>query len=125
MTGGASGIGLGITRQFITDPNTHITVFDINLTTGAQALDQLRAEFPTASVSFEECDVSSWESQAVAFERVYTQQGRIDIVFANAGITEKGSLLPEMTGTSNGPVKPNLATVNVNFVGCIYCTFGR
>ncbi|KAL2830306.1 hypothetical protein BDW59DRAFT_158636 [Aspergillus cavernicola] len=117
VTGGASGIGLGITRQFAPQPNTHITIFDINTTTGATVLDQLRTEFPSTSFSFEQCDVSSWESQAAAFENVVAQQGRVDVVFANAGITEKGSLLPEKEGK---PVKPELATVNVNFVGVMY-----
>jgi NAD(P)-dependent dehydrogenase (short-subunit alcohol dehydrogenase family) len=92
----------------------------VNPTTGAQTLDQLRAEFPSAGITFEQCDVSSWESQAAVFGKIYEQQGRIDIVFANAGITEKGNLLPEK-GDSKGPTKPNLATVNVNFVGVIYC----
>ncbi|KAJ6088546.1 hypothetical protein N7486_009807 [Penicillium sp. IBT 16267x] len=119
VTGGASGIGLGITRHFIQDKNTHITILDINPQTGAQTLDQLRAEFPSAGVSFEECDVSSWESQAAVFEKIFTQHGRVDIVFANAGITEKGSLLPQ-DGAGNGPVKPNLATLNVNLIGVIY-----
>lgn len=118
--GGASGIGLGITKHFIEDANTHTTILDINPLTGEQALAQLRAKFPSASISFEECDVSSWESQAAAFENVFTQQGQIDIVFANAGITEKGSLLPQ-DDSGDGPLKPNLATLNVNLVGAIYC----
>jgi NAD(P)-dependent dehydrogenase (short-subunit alcohol dehydrogenase family) len=118
--GGASGIGLGITRHFIQDANTHITILDINPQTGAQTVDQLRKEFPSAGISFEECDVSSWESQAAVFEKVFAQQGRIDFVFANAGITEKGSLLPQ-NEAENGPLKPDLATLNVNLVGIIYC----
>lgn len=116
--GGASGIGLGITRHFITQPDTHITILDVNVTSGAQVLQQLQTEFPSASVSFEECDVSSWESQAAAFEKTYTQQGRVDIVFANAGISREGNLLP-VKGDSP-PVKPNLTTMNVNLVGVIY-----
>ncbi|KAJ5889595.1 hypothetical protein N7504_010405 [Penicillium tannophilum] len=119
VTGGASGIGLGITKHFIQDANTHITILDVNPHTGAQTLAQLRAEFPSAGVSFEECDVSSWESQAAVFEKIFTERGRIDIVFANAGITEKGSLLPQ-GDAENGPVKPDLATLNVNLVGVIY-----
>ncbi|KAE8366146.1 hypothetical protein BDV27DRAFT_156226 [Aspergillus caelatus] len=120
VTGGASGIGLGITRHFISQPETHITILDINPKTGAQTLQELRAEHPLASVSFDECDVSSWESQTAVFEKVYAEQGRIDIVFANAGITEKGSLLPAKHDGNEGPPKPNLATLNVNLVGAIY-----
>lgn len=85
-----------------------------------QTLKELRSEFPSAAVSFEECDVSSWENQAAVFEKVYNEQGRIDIVFANAGITEKGSLLPT-ENENGGPTKPDLATLNVNLTGCIYC----
>jgi NAD(P)-dependent dehydrogenase (short-subunit alcohol dehydrogenase family) len=117
VTGGASGIGLGITRQFAPQPNTHLTVFDINATTGAAVVEQLRSEFPSSSFSFERVDVSSWESQAAAFENVVAQQGRVDVVFANAGITEKGSLLPEKDGKLT---RPELATINVNFVGVLY-----
>ncbi|KAJ5729797.1 uncharacterized protein N7483_004305 [Penicillium malachiteum] len=121
VTGGASGIGLGITKHFIQDPNTQITILDINPKTGAETIEKLLAEFPSARISFEECDVSSWESQASAFEKIFEQQGQIDIVFANAGITECGSLLPLKGGDlSTRPSKPNLATVNVNFVGVIY-----
>ncbi|RDW72554.1 putative short chain dehydrogenase/reductase [Aspergillus mulundensis] len=117
VTGGASGIGLGITRQFAPQPNTHITIFDINATTGATVLEQLRSEFPSSSFSFERVDVSSWESQAAAFENVIAHQGRVDVVFANAGITERGSLLPEKDGKLT---KPELATIDVNFVGVLY-----
>ncbi|KAJ5305841.1 hypothetical protein N7508_004856 [Penicillium antarcticum] len=121
VTGGASGIGLGITKHFITEPNTHITLVDINSTTGAQTLETLRKEFPSANVSFEQCDVSSWESQVEVFMKVFDQQGRIDIVFANAGITEKGTLLPERDGDeTKGPVKPDLSTLNVNLIGVLY-----
>lgn len=116
--GGASGIGLGIARHFITQPDTHITILDVNKTSGAQVLHQLQTEFPRASVSFEECDVSSWESQATAFEKVYARQGRVDIVFANAGISREGNILPEKG--DGGPVKPNLKTLDVNLVGVIY-----
>ncbi|KAJ5754170.1 uncharacterized protein N7511_008323 [Penicillium nucicola] len=121
ITGGASGIGLGITQHFITEPETHITILDISSAAGTQTLERLHAEFPLASVSFEQCDVSSWESQAEVFNRVVDQQGRIDIVFANAGITEKGTLLPEKDGDkTKDPVKPDLSTLNVNLVGVVY-----
>ncbi|KAJ5895897.1 short chain dehydrogenase/reductase [Penicillium subrubescens] len=118
VTGGASGIGLGITRHFITQPDTHITILDVNATSGSQVLQQLQTEFPSGSVSFEQCDVSSWDSQATAFEKIYAEKGRIDIVFANAGISKEGNLLPAKGEA--GPVKPNLTTMNVNLVGVIY-----
>ncbi|GFF85663.1 3-oxoacyl-[acyl-carrier-protein] reductase FabG [Aspergillus udagawae] len=116
VTGGVSGIGLGITRYFASQPNTHITVFDI--TDGTAVLDQLRSEFPSASLANLQCDVSSWESQAATFEKVVAEQGHIDTVFANAGITQKGDLLANIHEAK--PSKPELRTLDVNLVGVIY-----
>ncbi|KAL2007442.1 hypothetical protein VTN00DRAFT_8880 [Thermoascus crustaceus] len=140
VTGGASGIGLGITRSLASQsqPNNthiHISIFDINRTAGLEVLSALNKEFSTTanidtgsssvSFSFKHCDVSSWESQAAAFEQVYAEQGRIDVVFANAGITEKGTLLVSEEEREEGegkgkPVKPDLRTLDVNLVGVIY-----
>ncbi|KAL4898720.1 hypothetical protein BDV59DRAFT_197598 [Aspergillus ambiguus] len=118
VTGGASGIGLGITRHFAVQPDTHITILDINATTGAHVLSDLQREFPAASLSFEPCDTSSWEAQAAVFEKVYAERERIDVVFANAGITEKGSVLDGLHAAA--PVKPTTVTLDVNFLGVIY-----
>ena len=67
--------------------------------------------------------MSSWESQAAAFERVIEQQGGVDIVFANAGVTESVDLVKSALGSASGggPVKPGLKTVDVNFWGVVYC----
>lgn len=93
ITGGASGIGLAITNHFAaTSSNTHITILDINPATGVQTLASLRSQHPSASLSFEPCDTSSWESQAVVFDKVYRERGGVDVVFANAGITESVGL---------------------------------
>lgn len=127
FTGGASGIGLGITRYLITQQHptltpAHIAIFDINAETGLAVISSLRAEYkPTsdATISFHQCDVSSWESQAAAFKQVAQQQGRIDYVVANAGITEKGDLLEK---EEKEPSKPVLATLDVNLTGVIYCS---
>lgn len=75
-------------------------------------------------MSFVQCDVSSWESQADAFEKVYVDQGRIDIVFANAGISKEGKLIEtDRAQRGEKPMKPDLGTLNVNLVGVIYCQY--
>ncbi|RMJ27136.1 short chain dehydrogenase reductase [Aspergillus sp. HF37] len=122
VTGGASGIGQALTTHFASTTNTHITLLDINPTTTQSTLAALRAQFPSASISQEPCDVSSWDSQAAAFERVFNAHGRIDYVCANAGITEKGSLMP--APGEDVPSKPDLRTVEVNFLGVLYNSEG-
>lgn len=123
ITGGASGIGLGIAEHFASSKeNDHITLFDINTTSGSQTLDFLRSKYPSSSLSFENCDVSSWESQAEAFEKVARERGGVDVVFANAGISDPVKFIPEAVKDGDGkPVKPTLKTVDVNFLGVMYC----
>lgn len=95
-----------------------MSILDINTIAGAKVLEQLRKDFPSATFSFYNCDVSSWESQASIFEQIYSEQGRIDIVFANAGVTEKGKIINK---GEEKPSKPNLSTVNINLFGALYC----
>ena len=131
ITGGASGIGLAITNHFAaTYSNTHITILDINPATGTQTLASLRSQHPSASLSFEPCDTSSWESQAAVFGKVYRERGGVDVVFANAGITESGGFIESALASGEGehegkggPVNPDTRTVGVNFLGVLYCEF--
>ncbi|QKX59957.1 uncharacterized protein TRUGW13939_07099 [Talaromyces rugulosus] len=122
VTGGASGIGLGITRFLASQTHAtltpvHISIFDINATAAAQTVSTLQQEFPAISLSSHQCDVASWESQAAAFEDVVKHQGRVDYVFANAGVTERGTLIDK---NEEKPSKPVLATLDVNLSGVIY-----
>jgi NAD(P)-dependent dehydrogenase (short-subunit alcohol dehydrogenase family) len=95
-----------------------VVILDTNAQNGAAAVQKLTSEFASASVTFIECDVTSWTSQAGAFEQIYQQHGRIDIVFANAGISEKEPVY----GANVAELKePSLAVVDVNVCGVIYC----
>lgn len=125
ITGGASGIGFGIAEHFASSKgNNHITLLDINPTSGSEALGSLRSKYPSASISFETCDVSSWENQAEVFEKIYKEQGSVDVVFANAGVSEHGQFIRDAVEAGDGkPVKPTLKTVDVNFRGVLFCMF--
>lgn len=122
MIGGASGIGLEMSRTLAgkwSDIKTHISIFDINAAQGEKVLKSLQEAFVSTkntSFSFHYCDVTSWESQAKAFAEVVAQQGRVDIVCANAGVAEKGAFLEP----SEQPTKPNMVSCNVNFNGVLY-----
>jgi hypothetical protein len=45
----------------------------------------------------------------------------VDIVFANAGVTEVGKFLEE--DGDGEPKKPQLKTLDVNLTGTLYCEF--
>ncbi|CEJ57511.1 hypothetical protein PMG11_06202 [Penicillium brasilianum] len=120
VTGGAAGIGLGIANYLARASEhvvSHIAVLDVNTATGQDVVASLKDEFPNIGFSFHLCDVTSWEAQAEVFESVYTKQGRIDIVFANAGIAETGFLFQT---EGDKPVKPDLKTYDVDLTGAMY-----
>jgi NAD(P)-dependent dehydrogenase (short-subunit alcohol dehydrogenase family) len=90
-------------------------VLDVN-TKGANIVKSLSSEFSDASFSFTKADISNWDELAAAFEQIYRDQGRIDVVMANAGISKEVKLnVDEET-----PSKPILPSLEVNLIGTIY-----
>ncbi|EHY55749.1 hypothetical protein HRR83_009186 [Exophiala dermatitidis] len=114
VTGGASGIGLAISRSFA-EQGAHVSVLDVN-PDGAEIVQQLTSEIQNGSFTFKKADVSNWDELASAFEQVHQEQGRIDVVMANAGISREGSLIVD----EEKPSKPSLKTLDVNLTGTIY-----
>ena len=61
------------------------------------------------------------------FDKVYRERGGVDVVFANAGITESGGFIQSALASGEhehegkgGPVKPDTRTVGVNFLGFVF-----
>ncbi|KAK1753538.1 hypothetical protein QBC47DRAFT_303276 [Echria macrotheca] len=119
VTGGASGIGLAMSRHFASQ-GYRVAILDINSETGPEVAAEIAAEFPTATVCFKKCNVASWEEQAAVFEDVFHEHGnRIDIVMANAGINEGGPVTI-VDLQEQKPSRPNLRTLDINLTGTIY-----
>ena len=121
VTGGASGIGLAIVTLFASQ-DSKVAILDVNLETGRRVAAEVGSLFPKATVHFEKCDVSSWENQKAAFGAIYEKFGRVDIVVANAGISEQGATSITALGRETLE-EPSLRTLNVNFVGIVYCEY--
>lgn len=128
VTGGASGIGLAMSQHFASQ-GYDVAVFDVAGEREADALAVAVAAETTpggaaapARVVFRRCDVSSWRDQAGAFRAVHEEFGRVDVVCANAGISERGTnAMAVAEGNDDEPREPNLAVVGVNLTGVIFC----
>jgi len=118
VTGGGSGIGLAMSRHFASEGH-FVAIFDVNTEAGTKIVGKLSTEYPNATVTFRKCDVSSWEDQAAAFKEVYEKRGTIDIVMANAGISEQGSTTA-IDLREEEPTEPRLGAIKVNLIGVVY-----
>ncbi|KAI0554818.1 15-hydroxyprostaglandin dehydrogenase [Xylaria curta] len=124
VTGGASGLGKIMSGYFAARGDI-VTIFDVDETNGAAVAAELEG---SEVVRFQKCDISSWEEQAAAFKAVYEDIGHIDVVVANAGVSEGGRSwvvppFPSATeiGTNRGePEQPRLKVLDINLVGNIY-----
>jgi 2-hydroxycyclohexanecarboxyl-CoA dehydrogenase len=90
VTGGASGIGLGVARRFAADGHL-VAVLDRNASAAETAADELRSEGATAVAV--EVDVADWASVDSAFDRVRAELGRVAILVTSAGIESFDPLL--------------------------------
>jgi NAD(P)-dependent dehydrogenase (short-subunit alcohol dehydrogenase family) len=83
VTGGASGIGRAY-AEVMAEHGARVCILDLD----AQNLDKVVAEMAAggADVWGQAIDVSDRAKMAEAFDKVAERHGRIDVVFANAGI---------------------------------------
>jgi short-subunit dehydrogenase len=95
---------------------TKLSILDISETSARSAISSLRAEFPSSTITFKKCDISNWDEQKAVFEEIYREVGSIDVVIANAGVSEKGNFLSK----DEEPTKPTLTTLDVNLSGTLY-----
>ncbi|KAJ3535091.1 hypothetical protein NM208_g7277 [Fusarium decemcellulare] len=111
VTGGASGMGLAA-AQTLASKSWIVHILDFNAAAGAAALGIL----PNAH--FHQVDVTSWASLSKAFADVFARDGRLDFVFANAGIVERDDFY-DTPGEGEEIAEPNQKTVDVNLKAVI------
>ena len=116
FTGGASGIGLALTRRLL-DEGWSVCVAD-------RDVSRLEA---TGRLYTVECDTSSWEAQVAAFQEAIdwqaSNEGRINFVAPIAGIGERQWIpFPEVSTASDALdfTKPDLSVLNVDLTGVLY-----
>ncbi len=90
VTGAASGIGLA-TAKLLSDAGASIAMIDIDEAKGAKAAEDINDSGGRAK--FFLCDVTSDSACKSTVEAVYEEYGRIDILFNNAGVIRRKTVL--------------------------------
>ena len=112
VTGGASGIGLATALEF-SEYGAKIVLMDMD----EQALESCRSLFTESGHDCMGlyCDVTHEYACQKAINQILTHHGHIDILFNNAGITQRGLL-------ENTRTEVFKRVMDVNFYGSLYCT---
>lgn len=118
ITGGASGMGLALAED-LAQKNWKVAILDIN-DKGGKALEE---KF-SGKVSYLRANVVDYEAQAVAFESVWKSWGRLDLVWANAGIGDRIPYLdPPAKLDGERPPKPDVLVIDVDLYGAVYSSY--
>lgn len=83
VTGGASGIGLGVARQFVADGH-HVAILDRNGSAAEAAAAELQAQ--AAKALAVGVDVADRRSVDGAYDRVRAELGPVEILVTSAGV---------------------------------------
>lgn len=94
ITGGNSGIGLGI-AEGLAKAGCDVSIWGTNESKNESALESL-SQYGTRVSAFK-CDVSDGQAVADRFEETLAHHGRVDGCFANAGIGGRGTQFDEFT----------------------------
>ncbi|USP76261.1 uncharacterized protein yc1106_03535 [Curvularia clavata] len=111
ITGGGSGIGLAVAKTLSQRSSIDWTVHivDLNKEAGTKATCGLQ------NAHFHQADVGDYSSLASTFEAAYNDAGRLDFVFANAGIVERDNFYAKHDLSGPPPPPPNQLSIDLNY----------
>ena len=96
-----------------------VCIADLNIEGAKQLESELNRKWSNDKAFAIKVDVSSWDSQAAAFEEAIKFFGRIDYVFPVAGVAERRAL-PNQPNATGPFMKPDFTVYDVCGTGMIY-----
>ena len=94
VTGGATGIGKGVSLAFA-EFGVKVAVCDVNEIDGNQTVEEINRNGGTASYYY--CDVSDPLQVDKTVKKIAEDLGSVDILFSNAGIGDKNTYVEDIT----------------------------
>jgi NAD(P)-dependent dehydrogenase (short-subunit alcohol dehydrogenase family) len=108
ILGGSAGIGLTTVELFRTH-GAKVVVGDLQ-----PPPNNLKTAPNPSELSYSKTDVTSWKSLSGLFAETFDFYGRIDIVFANAGINEREDIFLDKFDSEGQLQEPSYEVLDVN-----------
>ena len=105
-------MGLAVAKALAARGGWNIHLLDLNAERVKEAAKEVTGS------TFHQTNVTDYDSLAEAFQNVWDKEGRLDFVFANAGIVERFSFY-ESHPTGKPPPPPDLTVVDINLKSVI------
>lgn len=118
ITGGASGMGLAVAEALSarTHEDWDLHLVDLNAEAGKKAVSSLKNAY------FHQTNVTDYNSLVSAFESAFSKSGRLDFVYANAGIVERDNFY-EKHDLSAPPPAPNQLSIDINLKAVVNTSY--
>lgn len=114
-------MGLAVAKALSARNDWDIHILDINSERGAQTAQDL------ARTTFHRADVTKYSELSEAFQKAFAEQGRLDFVFANAGVIERFNFYAEHPAADKAavgpPPEPDLVSIDADLKGVILTTY--
>ena len=90
---------------------------DLNVEAGNKAVKALK------NAHFHQTNVTNYASLASAFETAFSAAGKLDFVYANAGIVERDNFYEKHNVVKGPPPEPNQLSVDINFKAVVNTSY--
>jgi NAD(P)-dependent dehydrogenase (short-subunit alcohol dehydrogenase family) len=109
-------MGLAVAEGLLKRPEWKLHLLDVNAKAGAEVVARLGRQ-----ATFHQTDVTSYQSLAGTFDKIFKAEGKLDFVFANAGVVERWNFYAKHEVSP--PPEPDQLTVDINLKAVISTSY--
>lgn len=115
ITGGGAGMGFAVAQR-LAQEGWFTVIVDVNEYQGQKTVEKLGN-----NAVFKKANVTIYSEQSSVFEETFIEYGRVDFVFANAGIAGKADFYDIVNYWP--PEAPSMTVQDVNLTGVVYSAY--
>lgn len=115
ITGGGAGMGFAVAQR-LAQEGWFTVIVDVNGDQGQRTVEKLGN-----NAVFKKANVTIYSEQSSVFEETFIEYGRVDFVFANAGIAGKADFYDIVNYWP--PEAPSMTVQDVNLTGVVYSAY--